>query len=212
VISDDDAYTGEHSYGVIALALQIADEMGLDEDERRLVEFGALLHDVGKIGVPKQIINKAGPLDDGEWAIMKQHTVYGQQMLDKVGGSMADVGVIVRASHERWDGNGYPDGTAGEDVPLAARIVSVADTFSAITTTRSYRRAQSPEAAIAELRRCAGTQFDPQVVDAAIAVLMRPGPATTDEFLTLASYGGSVGARETGSARALVSEQVEQPL
>ena len=212
VISDDDEYTGEHSYGVIALALQIADEMGLDEDARRLVEFGALLHDVGKIGVPKEIINKAGPLDDEEWAIMKQHTVYGQQMLDKVGGSMAEVGVIVRASHERWDGRGYPDGAAGEDVPLPARIVAVADTFSAITTTRSYRRAQTPEAAIAELQRCAGTQFDPRVVEAVVAVLDRPGPATTDEFLELASYGGSGGARETGGGGALVSEQVEQPL
>ena len=212
VISDDDEYTGEHSYGVIALALQIADEIGLDEDERRLVEFGALLHDVGKIGVPKEIINKAGPLDDEEWAIMRQHTVYGQQMLDKVGGSMADVGVIVRASHERWDGKGYPDGTAGEDVPLPARIVAVADTFSAITTTRSYRRAQTPEAAVAELKRCAGTQFDPKVVEAVVAVFERPGPATTDEFLELASYGRSGGARETGGAGALVSEQVEQPL
>jgi putative nucleotidyltransferase with HDIG domain len=212
VISDDDEYTGEHSYGVIALALQIADEMGLGEDERRLVEFGALLHDVGKIAVPKEIINKAGPLDDDEWAIMKQHTVYGQQMLDKVGGSMTDVGVVVRASHERWDGHGYPDGTAGAAVPLAARIVAVADTFSAITTTRSYRRAQSPEAAMEELRRCAGTQFDPKVVDAVIAVLERPAPATTDEFLKLASYGRSGGARETGGAGSLLSEQVEQPL
>jgi putative nucleotidyltransferase with HDIG domain len=212
VISDDDAYTGEHSYGVIALALQIADEMGLDEDERRLVEFGALLHDVGKIGVPKEIINKAGPLDDDEWAIMKQHTLYGQQMLDKVGGSMTDVGVVVRASHERWDGTGYPDGTAGEDVPLAARIVAVADAFSAITTTRSYRRAQSPEAAVEELRRCAGTQFDPKVVHAVVTVLERPGPTTTDEFLKLASYGGSGGARETGGAGTLLAAQVEQPL
>ena len=198
VISDDDAYTGEHSYGVIALALQIADEMGLGEDERRLVEFGALLHDVGKIGVPKEIINKAGPLDDEEWAIMRQHTVYGQAMLDKVGGSMTDVGVIVRASHERWDGNGYPDGTAAEDIPLAARIVAVADTFSAITTTRSYRRAQSPEEATEELRRCAGTQFDPKVVDAMLAVLSRPAPANADEFLDLATYGG---AARTGPSR-----------
>ena len=212
VISDDDEYTGEHSYGVIALALQIADEMRLDEDERRLVEFGALLHDVGKIGVPKEIINKAGPLDDEEWAVMKQHTVYGQQMLDKVGGSMADVGVIVRASHERWDGKGYPDGTAGEDVPLAARIVSVADTFSAITTTRSYRKAQSPEAAIDELRRCAGTQFDPKVVDAVITVLARPAPATAAEFLELASYGRSGGARANTAGDAVRSIQVEQPL
>ncbi|HEV2776747.1 MAG TPA: HD-GYP domain-containing protein [Solirubrobacteraceae bacterium] len=211
VISDDDAYTGEHSYGVIALALQVADELGLDEDERRLVEFSALLHDVGKLGVPKEIINKAGPLDDEEWAIMKQHTVYGQQMLDRVGGSMTAVGNIVRASHERWDGNGYPDGTAGEDVPLAARIVAVADTFSAITTTRSYRRAQTPEAAIEELQRCAGTQFDPKVVDAVVAILERPGPSTADEFLELTSYGRSGGARETRRP-ALMSEQVKQPL
>ena len=212
VISDDDAYTGEHSYGVIALALQIADEMGLDEDERRLVEFGALLHDVGKIGVPKEIINKAGPLDDAEWAIMKQHTVYGQQMLDKVGGSMTDVGVIVRASHERWDGKGYPDGTAGEDVPRAARIVAVADTFSAITTTRSYRRAQSPEEAMGELRRCAGTQFDPKVVDAVLAVLARPSPATPAEFLELASYGGSGGSPQSGGPDMLLSKQAGQSL
>ena len=171
VIVADDEYTGEHSYGVIALSLEIADEMGLSEDDRRLVEFGALLHDVGKIAVPKSIVNKPGPLDDDEWQVMRQHTVAGQRMLDKVGGSMTDVGAIVRASHERWDGNGYPDGIAGDAVPLPARIVSVADTFHAITTTRPYRRAQSPEAAIKELRACAGTQFDPEVVDALVRVL-----------------------------------------
>ena len=182
VIVADDEYTGEHSYGVIALSLEIADEMGLSEDDRRLVEFGALLHDVGKIAVPKAIVNKPGPLDDDEWKIMRQHTVAGQRMLDKVGGSMTDVGAIVRASHERWDGGGYPDGTAGEDVPLPARIVSVADTFHAITTTRPYRRAQTPEAAIKELQACAGTQFDPEVVDALVRVLARPGAATPTEF------------------------------
>jgi putative nucleotidyltransferase with HDIG domain len=182
VIVADDEYTGEHSYGVIALSLEIADELGLSEDDRRLVEFGALLHDVGKIAVPKSIVNKPGPLDDDEWAVMRQHTIAGQRMLDKVGGSMTDVGQIVRASHERWDGKGYPDGTAGEDVPLPARIVSVADTFHAITTTRPYRRAQSPEAAIKELRDCAGTQFDPEVVDALVRVLARPGAATPKEF------------------------------
>jgi putative nucleotidyltransferase with HDIG domain len=182
VIVADDEYTGEHSYGVIALSLEIADELGLSEDDRRLVEFGALLHDVGKIAVPKSIVNKPGPLDDDEWAVMRQHTIAGQRMLDKVGGSMTDVGQIVRASHERWDGKGYPDGIAGEDVPLPARIVSVADTFHAITTTRPYRRAQSPEAAIKELRSCAGTQFDPDVVDALVRVLARPGATTPKEF------------------------------
>ena len=182
VIVADDEYTGEHSYGVIALSLEIADELGLSEDDRRLVEFGALLHDVGKIAVPKSIVNKPGPLDEDEWKIMRQHTVAGQRMLDKVGGSMTDVGAIVRASHERWDGGGYPDGTAGEDVPLPARIVSVADTFHAITTTRPYRPAQTPEAAVKELRACAGTQFDPEVVDALVRVLERPAAATPAEF------------------------------
>ena len=182
VIVADDEYTGEHSYGVIALSLEIADEMGLSEDDRRLVEFGALLHDVGKIAVPKSIVNKPGPLDDEEWKIMRQHTVAGQRMLDKVGGSMTDVGAIVRASHERWDGGGYPDGIAGEEVPLPARIVSVADTFHAITTTRPYRPAQSSEAAVKELRACAGTQFDPEVVDALVRVLERPPAATPAEF------------------------------
>ncbi|MEA2138516.1 MAG: hypothetical protein QOG56_1666, partial [Solirubrobacteraceae bacterium] len=158
------------------------DELGLSEDDRRLVEFGALLHDVGKIAVPKAIINKPGPLDEEEWKVMRQHTVAGQRMLDKVGGSMTDVGEIVRASHERWDGKGYPDGTAGEDVPLPARIVSVADTFHAITTTRSYRSAQTPEAAVKELRACAGTQFDPEVVNALVRVLERPAATTPAEF------------------------------
>ena len=153
VIVADDEYTGEHSYGVIALSLEIADELGLSEDDRRLVEFGALLHDVGKIAVPKSIVNKAGPLDDDEWAVMRQHTIAGQRMLDKVGGSMTDVGQIVRALARALGRQGLPRrDVAGEDVPLPARIVSVADTFHAITTTRPYRRAQSPEAAIKELR------------------------------------------------------------
>ena len=214
VIEGDDAYTGEHSRGVITLATDIAAELGIEEgaDEFRLVEFGALLHDVGKIAIPKEIINKAGPLDDEEWAIMRRHTVAGQAMLDKIGGSMTDVGAIVRASHERWDGKGYPDGKAGDDIPRAARIVAVADAFSAITTTRSYRRAQSPEAAVEELRRCAGTQFDPQVVEALVAVLARPVPANAEEFLARAPYGGPEAARGIPSLEALLAGEVEQPL
>jgi putative nucleotidyltransferase with HDIG domain len=188
VITHDDEYTGEHSYGVISLSLEIADELGLDEDDRRLVEFGALLHDVGKIAVPKDIVNKAGPLNDDEWAVMRQHTIAGQRMLDKIGGGMTEVGAIVRASHERWDGCGYPDGKTGDDVPLPARIVSVADAFSAITTTRPYRRAQSPEAAVKELRACSGTQFDPDVISALVAVLARPAATTPVEFFARTAY------------------------
>ena len=124
VIEDDDHYTGEHSRGVVQLSSEIAQELGLGERDRRLVEFGALLHDVGKVRVPNEIINKAGPLDDDEWAIMRRHTIDGEAMLARVGGMMQAVGRIVRGSHEDWDGTGYPDGLAGEEIPLASRIVS----------------------------------------------------------------------------------------
>jgi putative nucleotidyltransferase with HDIG domain len=193
VIEDDDGYTGEHSKGVVWLTLAIADELGLDEHQRRLAEFGALLHDVGKIAVPNEIINKPGPLDDAEWAIMKRHTISGQQMLDRVGGLMTEVGVVVRASHEHFDGRGYPDGLAGDAIPLAARVVSCADAFSAMTTDRSYREAMAVEAAVAELTSNAGTQFDPEVVRATIEVV-RTGdisPSPEAELLKLAAAGAA---------------------
>jgi putative nucleotidyltransferase with HDIG domain len=173
VVEADDAYTAMHSEGVVALALEVADELGLGPARRRNVEFGALLHDVGKIAVPKEIINKPGPLDDDEWAIMRTHTIEGQRLLDKVGGFMRDVGLIVRASHESFDGSGYPDGLAGEEIPLEARVISCCDAFSAMTTDRSYRKARPVSAALEELGRCAGTQFDPRVVEAVVTVTTR---------------------------------------
>jgi putative nucleotidyltransferase with HDIG domain len=173
VITADDAYTGDHSHGVLELALACADELGVDADERRLVELGALLHDVGKISVPDAIINKDGPLDESEWEIMRQHTVTGQRMLDQVGGVLTEVGAVVRGSHERWDGGGYPDGLSEHDIPRAARIVCAADAYSAMTTNRSYRAARSADEAMQELVRCAGAQFDPTVVGALVAVLRR---------------------------------------
>ncbi len=212
VIAEDDAYTGEHSYGVIALSLEIADELGLDEDERRLVEFGALLHDVGKIAVPKEILNKPGPLDDDEWSVMRGHTLAGEEMLNTIGGSMSDIGKIVRASHERWDGNGYPDGIAGDAVPLPARIVAVADAFSAITTTRPYRRARSPEFAVRELRACAGTQFDPLVVDALEVVLARPPAETPAEFFARTAVPEPRSLRVVPDIDKLIAEQLGQRL
>jgi putative nucleotidyltransferase with HDIG domain len=171
VVEADDAYTGEHCKSVVRLALDVADELGLDADRKRNVEFGALLHDVGKIVVPKEIINKPGKLDEREWAIMKTHTIEGQRMLEKIGGFMSEIGLIVRASHERWDGGGYPDGLIGTDIPVEARIVSACDACNAMTTTRSYRKAMPLPDAIAELERCAGTHFDPQVVDGLLEVL-----------------------------------------
>jgi putative nucleotidyltransferase with HDIG domain len=171
VVEADDAYTGEHCKGVVRLALEVAAALGLDAHRARNVEFGALLHDVGKIAVPKEIVNKPGKLDPDEWEIIKTHTIEGQRMLERVGGFMREVGEIVRSSHERWDGAGYPDGLRATAIPLEARIVSACDAFNAMTTTRSYRKAMSLQDAIAELTRCAGTQFDPQVVDALVGVV-----------------------------------------
>ena len=121
--------------------------------------------------MPKEIINKPGKLDEGEWAIVKAHTIEGQHMLEKIGGLMREIGRIVRASHERWDGRGYPDGLSGDAIPIEARIVCACDAFNAMTTTRPYRSARSHSEAVADLERCAGTQFDPRVVDAVLSVV-----------------------------------------
>jgi putative nucleotidyltransferase with HDIG domain len=170
VVEADDEYTGEHCRGVLRLSLGVAEEMRLDADRKRNVEFGALLHDIGKIAVAKGIINKPGKLDEHEWAVIKTHTIEGQRMLEKIGGFMIEIGRIVRASHEHWDGSGYPDGLSGEQIPLESRIVSACDAFNAMTTTRSYRTAMPVADAAAELERCAGSQFDPAVVSAVLRV------------------------------------------
>jgi putative nucleotidyltransferase with HDIG domain len=173
VVEADDSYTGEHCKDVVHLALDVARELNLDMSGQRRVEFGALLHDVGKIAVPKEIVNKPGELNAREWEIIKTHTLEGQKMLEQVGGFMREVGEIVRSHHERWDGSGYPDGLGAERIPLESRIVCCCDAFNAMTTTRSYRKAMPVDAAITELRAKAGTQFDPRVVDAVRSVVER---------------------------------------
>jgi HD-GYP domain-containing protein (c-di-GMP phosphodiesterase class II) len=164
VVEADDHYTGAHSREVVDLAIAVADAIGLDSGRRRNVEFAALLHDVGKLHVPKSIINKPGKLDEAEWAIVRRHTIEGETMLMQVGGLLATVGHYVRSSHERYDGTGYPDGLVGDEIPIESRIVCVCDAYSAMTSDRSYRPALTQQVAIAELRRCAGTQFDPRIV------------------------------------------------
>jgi len=177
VVDADDAYTGKHTRDVVALSVAVADELGLDDRRRRNVEFGALLHDVGKVAIPNEILNKPGPLDAGEWQVMRTHTIEGQRMLDSVGGFMREVGAIVRGSHERWDGAGYPDGLAGAAIPFEARVICCCDAYNAMTTTRPYRDAMSAGAGAAELVRCAGTQFDAAVVKALLAVVGVPADA-----------------------------------
>jgi HD-GYP domain-containing protein (c-di-GMP phosphodiesterase class II) len=170
VVEADDGYTGEHCRDVVDLAMAVGHRLALPADRMRNLEFGALLHDVGKIAVPKQIINKPGPLDEDEWRIVRRHTIEGQRMLDRVGGFMRAVGLIVRAHHERWDGGGYPDGLAGTAIPLEARIIAACDCWNAMTTDRAYRPALPAVEAARELHVNAGTQFDPDVVAALLGV------------------------------------------
>jgi HD-GYP domain-containing protein (c-di-GMP phosphodiesterase class II) len=177
MVEADDAYTGLHSQDVVSLVLAVADELGLDGRERREAEFTALLHDVGKVKIPKEIINKPGKLTPEEREIINMHTIEGELMLEKIGGLLGDVGRLVRSCHEHWDGAGYPDRIAGERIPLVARIVCACDAFSAMTTNRSYREAMSQAEAIEEMQRCAGTQFDPRVVDALVRVADVERPA-----------------------------------
>jgi HD-GYP domain-containing protein (c-di-GMP phosphodiesterase class II) len=177
VVEADDAYTGRHSRAVVDLSIAVAERLSVSADERRLTELVALLHDVGKIRIPKEIIQKPGALNTIERSIVERHTIEGEALLSTVGGVLAEVGALVRSCHERWDGNGYPDGLAGEEIPLVARIVCCADAFDAMTTDRPYRRALPVADAIAELRRCSGTQFDPAVVDAALVGIAASGRA-----------------------------------
>jgi HD-GYP domain-containing protein (c-di-GMP phosphodiesterase class II) len=166
VIEADDAYTGNHSRHVVELVLGVCDDLDVSPQERRDAEFVALLHDVGKIRIPAEIINKPGPLDADERAVIETHTIEGERMLEQVGGLLGRIGRLVRSCHERWDGGGYPDALVGEATPLIARIVCACDAFSAITTDRAYRAARTPGEALAEIERCRGTQFDPRVVAA----------------------------------------------
>ena len=170
VVEFDDNYTGSHSRSVVEIALEVGQRLGLRDEELRDLEFAALLHDVGKIAIPKAIISMPGTLDPDEWRVVKTHTLEGQRMLDRVGGFMGDVGRIVRC-HERWDGNGYPDGLAGDWIPLAARIIACCDTWHAMTSNRSYRTAPPHEVAARELA-VAGTQLDPEVVAIVLSIVL----------------------------------------
>jgi two-component system cell cycle response regulator len=156
---------GGHSNDVAGDVELLARTVGLDPDAVDLIVKAGDLHDVGKLGIPDEIISKPGPLSSEEWKFMKQHTVMGEQIIAAAGPSLERIGPLVRASHERWDGMGYPDGLAGEEIPLGARIIAICDSFRAMMDERVYKPAMSLSDALKELRRCAGTQFDPALVD-----------------------------------------------
>ena len=165
-----DNYTHDHSEEVVALASQVAQSLGLPRQEVERVQTGALLHDVGKVAIPNEILYKPGGLNEAEWEVMRQHPVIGERILRRTP-ELADVASLVRHEHEHWDGTGYPDGISGTDIPVASRIILACDAYNAMITRRPYREPMSHQAAIDELRRCSGTQFDPGVVDALVRVL-----------------------------------------
>jgi HD-GYP domain-containing protein (c-di-GMP phosphodiesterase class II) len=167
-----DMPTAHHSSRVAENCEAIAQEMGLDDAIAGEVQVAALLHDVGKIGIRDELLTKNGPFTPEEWEVMRRHPIFGYEILAPVP-IPETIKLAVRHSHERWDGAGYPDGLAGEEVPIAARVIAVADAYEAIVTDRPYRRAQSPLRAIEELQRNAGTHFDPQVVASFLRILRR---------------------------------------
>jgi len=188
VVEFDDQYTAEHSRSVVHLVHAVAEELRVDANSRQELEFAAMLHDVGKIAIPKEILNKPAKLTPEEFELMKTHTIEGQFMLDRIGGLLGRVGEIVRSCHERWDGQGYPDGLAGERIPLASRIVFACDAYNAMTTDRPYRAAMSSKEALAELERNAGSQFDPRIVGAVTKVVEEGKPellSSTDHVRAL---------------------------
>lgn len=164
-----DHETEGHSRRVVQYTLALAQQLGVSEDQLVPIMRGALLHDIGKIGVPDAILRKPGPLSAEEWTIMKQHTRFGYQMLKGID-FLKEATPIILSHHERFDGTGYPTGLSEVDIPLGARIFAVADAYDAITSDRPYRRGRTHEAALEEIRSCAGTQFDPTVVAALLSL------------------------------------------
>lgn len=163
-----DDYTGDHSYAVVELALAVATRLGIAGDELDAVEQVALLHDLGKVGIPDAILRKPGPLTDDEWAVMRTHPGIGADIVARLD-TLAHLRPAIRAEHERWDGAGYPDGLTGDAIPVPSRITLTCDAFHAMVSDRPYRAAMAQTEAVDELRRCAGTMFWPDAVDALVA-------------------------------------------
>ena len=167
-----DAVTSQHTEEVVRLAVAVATELELDLEAVRNVELGAVLHDIGKVRVPEAILNKAGPLDDEEWTVMRTHPEVGERILEPIQ-SLRAILPIVRHHHERWDGAGYPDRLTGRAIPLGARVVAVCDAYRAMTEDRPYRKAMDEADARRELESCSGVQFDPDCVAALLRALDR---------------------------------------
>jgi len=163
-LEEKDAYTKSHSLRVTEYALMLGTAYGLDKDSLEQLELASLLHDIGKIGVPDRILKKPGRLTKDEFEVMKSHPTKSSEMLEDIT-TLKHIAPFVKHHHERFDGTGYPEGLKGQDIPIFARILLIADTFDAMTSTRPYRKGLDLEITIAELKKCSGTQFDPQLVE-----------------------------------------------
>ncbi|MBI2809065.1 MAG: HD-GYP domain-containing protein [Planctomycetes bacterium] len=167
-----DAYTAGHNARVTAYACLLAQHLDLSDTDRELIRVGTPLHDIGKVGIDDSILRKPSPLTAAEFEIMKSHTTKGAAILEPIG-ELTDLVAIVRSHHERWDGFGYPDRTVGDETPLLARVVAVADTFDAMTSDRPYRKGLDAEVAFAEIEKQSGRQFDPEIAFAFLSIKQR---------------------------------------
>lgn len=163
-LDSKDPYTHGHSLRVTLYSLILANELKLDDKQLEEIETAGLLHDIGKIAIPQRILCKPGRLTQEEFNVMKAHPENSEKLISSIKG-LQGISSWLKTHHERWDGNGYPDGLAGEEIPLTARVIALADTYDAMTSTRAYRKALEHPVAIEEVRRCSGTQFDPQLAE-----------------------------------------------
>ncbi len=197
-LQERDGYTADHSEETVDLAMAVGDELRIGDEERTVLADVALLHDIGKIGIPNEILNKRDGLDEHEWEFMKRHPEIGERIVAPVPG-FAEVAKAIRHEHERWDGAGYPDGLYGNQIPLASRIVLVCDAFHAMITDRPYRKSIGLAQARDELIAHAGTQFDPSVVEALLTVIDEEG---VPESVGNAAWDGTTNAAEPAEASA----------
>lgn len=207
-----DADTRAHAQRLAQLANLLGRRLALSEDEQNVLYYAALFHDIGKAGIPATILHKPGPLNATEREIMHRHPVIGQQLLLQVGDPFARLAPIVVAHHEHWDGHGYPDGLAGETIPLLARILAVLDAYDAMTSQRCYGRPLTEREACHELERCAAYQFDPYIVEQFLAVLhtniLLPEPCLP----SMMPLAGIIRQNRVASAPVLVGATFVTPL
>jgi putative nucleotidyltransferase with HDIG domain len=184
-IDAKDHYTQGHSQKVSAYAALIAEALGMNDSEVEEIRLGAVLHDIGKVGIPESILNKNGPLNLEEWETMKSHVTFGAKILDPLT-PLARIREMVLHHHEFFDGSGYPEALTGENIPLGARIIAVADAYDTITSDRTYKKARSAPDALAELERCANAQFDGAIVE----VFVRTMRALPNPIIEVAATSG----------------------